>query len=361
MLPVTVRNVEPSLQGQNLGGRRPDRCGSTASDGEIAEWLRTVDSADDYDVDEIKQGRRGHRPHQPYRREADPDRRRPGAPMKIGLPGKGKDFEVVGIPLTKPGFYVVELASPVLGQALLGRNAPRYVATAALVTNMAVHFKWGRERSLAWVTSLDSGKPVANAAVTVTDSCTGKLLAQRQDRPHRAGCSCPPGCPSPKPMAAARTDRQSHPLMISARARRRFQLHADRLGRGHPAVRFRPALWLFEARATMFHTVFDRALVRQGETIHMKHIVRQPIGAGFAIGAGLHRHAAAVASRIGHAVRPAADDRRERHRRDRMDRAAGRADGRLRHPGDRRGRRRRSTPTSRSRSTNTSCRRCARR
>ncbi|MFX5555077.1 hypothetical protein ABTE11_22615, partial [Acinetobacter baumannii] len=78
---------------------------------------------------------------------------------------------------TKPGFYVVELASPVLGQALLGRPAPRYVATAALVTNMAVHFKWGRERSLAWVTYLDSGKPVAGAEVRITDSCTGETFA----------------------------------------------------------------------------------------------------------------------------------------------------------------------------------------
>src|SRR3546814_12836772 len=27
----------------------------------------------------------------------------------------------------------------------------------------------------------------------------------------------------------------------------------------------------------LFHTMFDRALVRQGETIHMKHTVRMPV------------------------------------------------------------------------------------
>ena len=32
--------------------------------------------------------------------------------------------------------------------------------TAALVTNLAVHFKLGRENALAWVTSLDKGKVV---------------------------------------------------------------------------------------------------------------------------------------------------------------------------------------------------------
>ena len=62
-------------------------------------------------------------------------------------------LEVVGIPLTAKGFHVVEIASPELGAALLGRKATRYVASAALVTNMAVHFKWGRDGSLAWARS----------------------------------------------------------------------------------------------------------------------------------------------------------------------------------------------------------------
>ncbi|MGG2334313.1 hypothetical protein, partial [Salmonella enterica] len=77
-----------------------------------------------------------------------------GTPLTLGLPGKGKDFEVLGIPLGGKGFHVVELASPALGNALLGRNVPRYVAAGALVTDMAVHFKWGRESSLVWVTQL---------------------------------------------------------------------------------------------------------------------------------------------------------------------------------------------------------------
>ena len=47
--------------------------------------------------------------------------------------------------------------------------------TAALVTNLAVHFKWGRESSLAWVTTLDEAQPVAGAAVAVRD-CRGRVL-----------------------------------------------------------------------------------------------------------------------------------------------------------------------------------------
>src|SRR3546814_5240618 len=48
--------------------------------------------------------------------------------MQLTPPGGGKAFEVVGIPLTEKGFHVVEIASPELGAALLGRKSTRYVA-----------------------------------------------------------------------------------------------------------------------------------------------------------------------------------------------------------------------------------------
>jgi hypothetical protein len=71
---------------------------------------------------------------------------------------------VVGIPLAA-GFHVVEIASPMLGAALLDERhgTPRtmVVRTSALVTNLGVHFKLGRENALAWVTTLDKGQPVA--------------------------------------------------------------------------------------------------------------------------------------------------------------------------------------------------------
>ena len=67
-----------------------------------------------------------------------------------------------------------------LGSSLLderhGANRTMYVRTAALVTNLGVHFKLGRENSLAWVTTLDKGSPVAGAQVRVSD-CRGKEVA----------------------------------------------------------------------------------------------------------------------------------------------------------------------------------------
>ncbi len=276
MLPVTVRNVEPALQGQNLA-----IAGQTlkveGSDGEIASWLRIVDDADDYDSHEEKRGKEtvtiNDTGSKPILTNGQ------GKGLKIGLPGKGRDFEVVGIPLAKPGFYLVELASPKLGQALLGRNAPRYVASAALVTNMAVHFKWGRGRSLAWVTALDSGKPVGGAAVRVTDSCTGKLLA-RGVTDKNGGVFIPSGLPEPETYASCDNEGSPHALMVSARQGDDFSFTLTDWGEGIRPYDF-DLPYGYSARDDVFHTVFDRALVRQGETINMKHIVRTPVASGF--------------------------------------------------------------------------------
>ena len=90
-------------------------------------------------------------------------------------------FEVIGIPLAQPGYHVVEIESPRLGQALLDRAAPMYVRTGVLVTNLAVHFKWAPVNSGAWVTTLDKGKPVQGAAVQVSDCQGDKVWSGQTD------------------------------------------------------------------------------------------------------------------------------------------------------------------------------------
>ena len=282
VLPVTVRNVEPALQGRREGvvGQRLRVDGS---DGEVARWLRTVAQADDTEIETIERGtetlRINHTGEKPVLAAGH------GTAMTVALPGKGKDFEVVGIPLTKPGFYVVELASPALGRALLGRNVPRYVASAALVTDLSVHFKWGRDRSLAWVTQLSDGKPAANAEVRVTDSCTGRLLA-RGITDRSGGLMVPAGLPEPETYASCDSETGSHALMVSARRDGDFSFTLTDWGEGIRPYDF-DLPYGYEARDETVHTVFDRALVRQGETIHMKHILRRPTATGFALAPGV--------------------------------------------------------------------------
>ncbi|WP_404335602.1 alpha-2-macroglobulin family protein [Sphingomonas sp. MMS12-HWE2-04] len=275
VLPVTVRNVEPALGGKQMAvnGQSLRVAGG---DGEVAKWFRALSDAAETKYDEVKRGDETISINQtgakPLLTPAT------GKPFSVGLPGKGKEFEVVGIPLTKPGFYVVELASPRLGEALLGRKAPRYVATGALVTNMSVHFKWGRDQSLVWVTALDSGHGVDKAEVAITDSCTGQLLAKGvTDASGRLGV--PKGLPEPETYANCENS-DSSPLMVSARKADDFSFTFTTWGDGIRPSDFELS-YGWQAPGQVFHTVFDRALVRQGETIHMKHIVRQPIAQGF--------------------------------------------------------------------------------
>lgn len=275
VLPVTVRAVEPAVA-QRINSIGGDMLRIDASDGQIARWLRELDDADNNDFrTEVVRGEKIEVNYTGTKSLLNGK----GEGVSLALPGKGRDFEVVGIPLKAPGFYVVELNSPILGQALLGRNVPRYVAAGALVTNMAVHFKWGRDTSLAWVTTLDTGSPVAGADVRVSDSCDGRQLARgvtdRQGRLLIKG-----GLPQPETYASCNEDSDSHALMISARRAGDFSFTLTEWGEGIRPYDFDlPYGW---AKADdIIHTIFDRTLVREAETINMKHILRRSIGAGF--------------------------------------------------------------------------------
>jgi uncharacterized protein YfaS (alpha-2-macroglobulin family) len=277
VLPLTVRNVEPRFSGKLLPlSGKTLRLGN--SDGQVAAWLRRLDDAEESEFTYHKVGTEDVATN--HTRDRPLLVAQPGIkPTSIAFPLRGKTFEVVGIPLGRPGFYVVEVASPTLGRALLGRDTPRYVATGALVTNMAVHFKWGQGPSLAWVTALDSGKPVAGAAVQVTDSCTGKPLARgTSDGSGRLLIHDP--LPQPQSYGGCK-ESDSHPLMVSARKDGDFSFTLTGWDKGLEPSDF-DMPFDYQGVSTIFHTVFDRTLMRAGETVHMKHIVRRPTANGFA-------------------------------------------------------------------------------
>ncbi|SFS05421.1 alpha-2-macroglobulin family protein [Sphingomonas jatrophae] len=278
VLPVTVRAVEPALAG-HIAGIGGGALKVEGGDGAVAAWLRRIDKAAENDWRDEKRGGESVTVNMTGAASILAGEGR-AKPLNLALPGKGKDFEVVGVPLGKPGFYVVELASPALGRALLGRDAPRYVAAGALVTNMAVHFKWGRASSLAWVTSLDGGKPVAGAAITVSDSCTGAALAEgRTDAQGRLLVAKPLGDPST--YGSCDENSENHPLMISARAAGDYSFTMSKWADGIAPTDFElPFGW--SEQGPIVHTVFDRTLIRQGESVAMKQILRRPVATGFA-------------------------------------------------------------------------------
>lgn len=284
VLPVTVRGVEAELdQGVNAIGGGAARI--EAGDADIADWVRRVYKAQQ---DDIREEGTEEKPRSVnYTGTKSLLAGAPGVErMRLALPGKGKEFEVVGVPLTRPGFYVVELASPELGRVLLGRPATRYVAAAALVTDMVVHFKWGRAGSLVWVTSLDKGKPVRDAAVRITDSCSGRQLAAgTTDRQGRLLVAA--GLPAPSTRSGCEhLGEDSPPLMVSARKGGDFSFTLTNWGDGIRPYDFDlPYGW--SEQQPVFHSILDRTLLRAGETIHMKHVYRAPTPTGLRSGGTL--------------------------------------------------------------------------
>jgi hypothetical protein len=218
--------------------------------------------------------------------------------FNVPKPNGAKAFEVVGIPLPGPGLYILEIESPRLGAALLGKKRSMYVPAAALVTNLSVHFKWAHANSLVWVTTLDTGQPVPAAWISVHD-CRGRLLwsgrtdrkgiARTDELPERGSL---PRCPEP----AFRTNNGIHyrdyeqtpalrnldeGLFVTARKKDDLTFVHSSWDDGIEPWRFQIPSQLYEG-PPIAHTVFDRSLFRAGETVHMKHVLRTQTIEGFA-------------------------------------------------------------------------------
>jgi uncharacterized protein YfaS (alpha-2-macroglobulin family) len=217
--------------------------------------------------------------------KTDPSAKRLDLPQLAG--GDPRPFEVVGIPLTEPGYHVVEIESLRLGQSLLDKRAPMYVRTGVLVTNLGVHFKSGRENSLVWVTTLDRGQPVAGAEVTVNDCNAKPLWSGRTDAQGIARIAQSFGESNVGPCAAERA------LFVTAR---KADNRADAQGgavdtafvfgswnKGIEAWRFNVPTARGGQPTVRVATVFDRTLFRAGETVSMKHLVRFETSSGLAM------------------------------------------------------------------------------
>lgn len=234
--------------------------------------------------------------------------------FKLPKPGGQKAFEVIGIPLNGPGFYVAELASPKLGASLMAedeieieiekeaaekrkgeglfgklisaakdaitiKSKPQkiyHVQSAALVTNLSVHFKQGRESSLVWVSSLDKGEPVKGADVLVRD-CGGEVhwkgktdargIARiEQELPER---STLPGCMS----------KWDHQYFVTAKLNDDFSFVLSDWNEGITSWRFNLPQGN-RRNPGLLHAVLDRMLFRAGETVHMKVYARRHASSG---------------------------------------------------------------------------------
>ncbi|MGE5840726.1 MAG: alpha-2-macroglobulin family protein, partial [Deltaproteobacteria bacterium] len=283
LLPVTLRNVEPEVKAKSLKLGKEE--GMMAR---IIARIRNVPLERPADLQAALR-RAASASREPSMLTGDQEIKE----FKVTKPSGSRAFEVVGIPFEDPGLYLVELESTLLGQALLGDPKPMYVPTAVLVTNLSVHFKWGRESSLVWVTSLGKGEPVGNAVVTVMDCretvlWTGKTdgdgMAVIHERlPSQADlptCRYQPDSRDYPQMGALTGLQQGLFVVVQTVGDLSF-VHSS-WGNGIEPFRFKLPSDRYP-QGVMAHTVFDRTLLRAGDTIHMKHVLRRHTMSGFSL------------------------------------------------------------------------------
>lgn len=278
VLPVSVRNVEATLKGLQTkvaGGGTSNGDGKvaridTSSDVSIAQWINRVMTPphERYNDGYEGQRREGERSILFGKKEIDYKT----TPLTLPRADGPRSFELMGIPMPGPGFFVVEFASKRLGQALLEGNKPYYAYSSALVTNMAVHFKLGRESSLAWVTQLDNAKPIKNAKVNVV-TCDGDPLW--------TGTTDASGVVRIDEALPTSYDHKTcNGLLIVARKEQDMSFTLTKWSNGIEPWQFNLG-GSGSAAPTVAHTVFDRPLFRAGETVSMKHFVRTRTSGGF--------------------------------------------------------------------------------
>ncbi len=298
LLPLTVRNLEADLRAQLLrvekgtGPAEPVKKEAAADaaavlDQRLSGKIRPVETGQDAQV--IRWLRRVAA----AKREASVLAGEKGSrTLPVSMPAGREATQVVGLKMPGPGFYVVEMESRILGERLLDKAAPLYVPAAALVTNLAAHFKRGRESSLVWVTTLDGGLPVQGAAVALRD-CTGRLVWEGKTGAGGIALirkALPKDDRLPRCEGEVNWDEASRALAdvhgglyVFARSGRDMTFTHSGWSDGIEPWRFGIPTGSGEAGGSVVaHTILDRALFRAGETVSMKHVVRVRTAAGFA-------------------------------------------------------------------------------
>ncbi|GBF48695.1 alpha-2-macroglobulin family protein [Leptospira ryugenii] len=251
-LPVTVRNLEAQLPLKKLG---------------LVVNAASQKSLDPLEIMKMFQAMSKHKREQSiFAKKLFKDN---PENQTLPKPNGKKPMEVVGIPLPGPGFYLFELSSDVLGNNLLEKKGKMYVISSALVTNLSIHFKWGGESSLVWVTSLDKAEPEALAIVKVMD-CKGNIRANgvtNKDGIFKFGKIVGeiPYCGY---------HELGSGLTIFAEKSGDISFASSNWDKGIEAWRYNLPSYSYHDGSEVQTVVLDRTLFRSGETVHLKHIRR---------------------------------------------------------------------------------------
>jgi uncharacterized protein YfaS (alpha-2-macroglobulin family) len=257
--PLNMRKVEGQLNGRLYkAASRPDA---------VLHWYKTIQSAGNHDK----------RENSIFSGMAATEFK--NVPLK--KPNGPDAFEVIGVPLAGPGFYVMEVGSARLGEALLDKKRPMFARAAVLVTNLAVHVKKGRQGTLVWVTSLDKGEPVAGVDIAIGD-CKGKvLISGKTDSSglYQHNAALPPSRGSC--YGTYDYEGESSDYLVTASKDADFSFTLTHWNNGIESWRFQLP-WDSASSDLQVHSVLDRTLLRLGETVSMLHVARRRVKDGLA-------------------------------------------------------------------------------
>lgn len=198
--------------------------------------------------------------------------------IEIPRPLGGKEFEVFGIPFEKPGFYYVEMSSPRLGENLLKEPKPFFVRSTVLVTDLSVHLKYHGDSAFVWVTRLGKTTPVEGASVRLM-TCTGDVLGSATTAAD--GTARIKSKTRLSALEYCGSGGWGASFFALAEKGDDFSFVASSWDQGIEPWRFR--VNTLDGETVISHTILDRSLLRPGETLSMKHVLRKATADGFAL------------------------------------------------------------------------------
>lgn len=265
-VPLTLRNLEPG------GGVTPEARLFTLrlpeSDTELLKWLGRFQRHQN-DQSCFNCGRRDEKD-----RLIDPDPRsrsllaanKAATVQTLPRALAAREFEVIGLPVGV-GAYVHEVESRYLGASLIENKAPMYVSALSIVTNLGVHLRTGPQGGVVWVTRLDKGTPVPDADVAVHDCKTGSVIWRgKTDAEGLADINLTQDLQDYDDACMGR-------YAVIARSGNDRAIVLPRWDEGIETWRFNLSGWNRTGNLVA-HSILDRTLLRAGETVHMRHVVR---------------------------------------------------------------------------------------
>ena len=185
------------------------------------------------------------------------------APVNLPVQTSGGAMAFHGLPLDKPGLWLVEIDSPTYRSARReDQRPPAQRARVVQVTDLNITVRASAQgQSLIWITRFSDAQPVANADVAIYDCNDAVVWRGQSARDGSASVALGAGCVA--------NNRYGHRAVV-------------RQGDDMAVLQLQTGYGQRQAIGTLVgHTLLDRTLLKAGETLHLENHVREQVAEGF--------------------------------------------------------------------------------